>query len=341
MNKKNLRGRLILATMTLVGLTVGVNSSEAQKLSSAQAGTISAPTGKIAFIREKNIFVMEANGANQTKTCEAGNADGRLSWAPDNKRIAFTRSGTVDLRGPDMLGGRHKVYDLFVAYTDSAKVGNTLWWNRLTTDLGSRDAEWSQDGNSLIFFKDVNADKASSSYPNYQICMTNAEGGDFQVLRKDWATMTEFLTYPSMNSEGTIAFVHMYNNKPQGMVVLPKSRMMLSIDSIGLLSKKMLGCIAPSWSPDNKWIAYVKSDINKPGIFITKPDLSAQYLVFEPPVGTSLYTMAPSFSPDSKWLTFATTDGSIWIIDITGNSAKRLTGPGLDMAPAWSKPSKK
>jgi Tol biopolymer transport system component len=50
--------------------------------------------------------------------------------------------------------------------------------------------------------------------------------------------------------------------------------------------------------------------------------------------------MAPSFSPNSKWLTFATTDGSIWTCDITGGNAKRLTGPGLDWAPAWSKTSK-
>jgi Tol biopolymer transport system component len=77
--------------------------------------------------------------------------------------------------------------------------------------------------------------------------------------------------------------------------------------------------------------------MNSPGLFIATPDLSERYLVFEPPVGTFVYPTAPSFSPNSKWLTFATSDGSVWTCDITGSNARRLTGPGTDQFPAWSK----
>jgi len=85
-------------------------------------------------------------------------------------------------------------------------------------------------------------------------------------------------------------------------------------------------------------LAYVNNNLNEGGLYITTPDLKEKYLVFNPPLG-NLYILpvAPSFSPDSKWLTFSTTDGSVWICDITGNGARRLSGPGLDKFPAWSK----
>lgn len=309
----------------------------AEKLPAEKAGEISRPSGQIAFAREKSIWVMNADGSGQRMITDVRNADGRMSWSPDNRKIVFTRSGTVDLRGPDMLGGRHKVYDLFVAFLDSADADppNTNFWNRLTDDLGSRDPQWTKD-NKIIFWKDMNANMVNATEPNYQIEIMDADGANVQVLRKDWQNLTDFFTSPSINSKGDIAFVFFYSQRPQGLVVLPKAKMMMSPDSIKVLASKMPNCVAPAWSPDGKWLAYVLNDINNPGIYIAAPDLSEKYVVFEPPVGASLYTVAPSFSPDSKWLTFSTNDGSVWTCDITGNTPRRLTGPGIDAYPAWS-----
>lgn len=332
--------RLVTSCVALLA-TAGVAFAQTPKLSALQAGTIGKPSGQIAFIRDKGIWVMEATGAGQTKVVAAQNCDGRLSWSPDGRRIAFTRSGQIDYAEPDGTGGgKHKIYDIFVAYIDSAQVGNTFFWRRLTNDLGSRDPDWSLDGQSIIFTKDVNANNINAAMPNYQICTMTPDGENFQVLRKDWANMPEFLMAPSQNSKGDIAFVHFFAQRPQGLAVLPRSRIMMSLDSIGIQSKKMLTCLVPAWSPDGKWIAYIKNDPAKPGVYITTPDVKQSYLVWEPPAGTGLITIAPSFSPDSKWLTFSTSDGSIWVCDITGNQARRLTGPGLDFAPAWSKPPK-
>ena len=71
-------------------------------------------------------------------------------------------------------------------------------------------------------------------------------------------------------------------------------------------------------------------------VYITNKDFTEDYLVFAPPVSTYISANPPSFSPDSKWITFSTTDGAIWIVDITGNGARRLTPPGIDKSPAWS-----
>lgn len=310
-------------------------SAETEMLSVTETGPISPPTGQIAFIRDKNVWMMNCDGTGQMVVTNVGNADGRVCWAPDNQSIAFTRSGSVDLRQPDNMGGRHKVYDIFLCYPDKAKKDSTQYWYRLTSDLGNRDPQW-VDSNTIIFWKDMNANKVNAEMPNYQICLMEADGGMVQILRKDWQNMTEkFLTQPSMNNNGDIAFVYFSGQTQVGLTKLNISEIMTNIDTLGYRADKNRGMVAPAWSPDGKWIAAVSNNMNDAGLYIYTADLSKKYLVAAP-AGTYLRPMAASFSPDSRWVTFATTDGSIWICDITGGGLKRLTGPGSDIAPAWS-----
>ncbi|RME19041.1 MAG: hypothetical protein D6800_14810 [Candidatus Zixiibacteriota bacterium] len=334
--------RLLTATVAALALTAA-GSFAADKLPASLAGDLGQPTGKIAFIRGGNIWIMNANGSDQFKVSEVGNADGRISWSPDGRRLAFTRSGQVTLKAPDNLGGKHKVYDIFLAYLDSAEAGKTFWWYRLTDDLGSRDPEWGPDG-TITFTKDMNANTVNALLPNYQICTMNEDGDDFEILRKDWQNLPKFFTTPSVSPDGKIAFVLLDPKEgPVGIGILPKRHFMAPMDSIIAQVETMRGNVAPSWSPDGKWLAYVKNSLTEGGLYIATPDLSKKYLVFEPPVGATMSVRTPSWSPNSKWLTFGTTDGSIWVVDITGQKPRRISGPGTDSAPAWSKgmPKKK
>lgn len=327
----------LLAVVTILTIQSGFT---AEKLPPEQAGTINPPTGQIAFIRDGNIYTMNANGGEQQMICESVNANGKLDWSPDNKTIVFTRSGIANANRPDNLGGTHKLYDLFLCFMDSAYANNRQFWLGLTNDVGSRYPEWNRHDSLILFYKDIYSNFVNTVEPNYQLATIDGDGNYFKYVRKDWQNLFEyFLITPSKNKNGDIVCVFFDLTAPRsiGSVVLPAGNYEKSMEVLKEEAKENESKIAPSWSPDGKYIAYINSKMDKSGIYLATPDFSKDYLVTIAPVGTYLNTVAPSFSPDGKWLTFSTTDGSIWIVDITGNGLRRLSGPGKDKFPAWSK----
>lgn len=302
------------------------------------------PPGRIAFISEGDVWIMDADGKNRQKVCAAGNAKGRLSFSPDNKKISFSRRGKEASNLPSGEGGAHMLNDIFIAFVDSAKT-NTNWWFRVTFGLGAALPEWSADGSEIFYQNDANAGFVDYLIPNHQLSRVNAEGGQETFLRKDWQTLNTMMLMPTVSTDKSkVAFVSRYNKDPEkqfafqnsGVKIIKMSDIMIPENDLRKPSSGLHVATAPAWSPDGQWLAVISNDLRNPGIYIVKHDLSDKRLVFSPGVTQQLTANPVGWSPDSKWLVFAVADGTIYTIDINGGNLTPITGSGPHSNPDWS-----
>ena len=97
--------QILIALFLMAGLMLVSGSlAAAERMPAELAGDLGTPEGRIAFIRDGNVWMMNANGSSQMMVSEVGNADGRLSWSPDGRHIVFTRSGKAQINQPDFSG---------------------------------------------------------------------------------------------------------------------------------------------------------------------------------------------------------------------------------------------
>ncbi len=120
--------------------------------------------------------------------------------------------------------------------------------------------------------------------------------------------------------------------KKLGMVVTSTDKITMSGAEMVEKASQIPDALSPAWSPDGKLIAFLKTD----GVYVANSDLSNPRLVCKPEEGLWVAGL-PSWSPDSKKLAYGTSNGAIYTVNLDGSGMKKISGPGNDSNPAWSK----
>jgi TolB protein len=113
-----------------------------------------SPDGhRIAFVRNGEIYVMNADGSRQRRLTHNTLNEAGATWSPDGQKILFTSA---------RRGTRGKVSDIYVMNADGRG-------QRKLTERG-HDPRWSPDGEKIAF--------AGYRDGNYDIYVMNADGSE-------------------------------------------------------------------------------------------------------------------------------------------------------------------
>lgn len=304
---------------------------------------------KIAFQRDKNIWLMNGDGSGQKQWRAMGNVAGKMAFSPDGKTLAWSRQGDFTYRLPDGGGGGRRLYDVFLAEVDSTR---DAYWRWVTFNHGSRAPEFSADGQRVLFSYDMSANIVDAELPDFQIVHSRLDGSDLVRVARAGSKPGECQgmdpTWSPDNKQ--IAFTYFQRRanigdgsreaptKPIGLVVVPASGISVSEDELEAQALKNPDAGAPSWSPDGRWIAFVSTRSADGGLYVISPDLTNRKKLVEKSERITPAQAAPSWSPDSKWIAFSTIDGFIFVVPSDGSGApQRLTSGGNDYQPTFSR----
>lgn len=328
----------LMLALPLAALAQGMFDSKPAKVS-----------GMIAFQRDRNIWLMNADGSNQRQWRSFGNVAGKMAFSPDGKTLAWSRQGDYTYNLPDGGGGGRRLYDLFLAEIDST---SDSYWRWVTFNHGSRSPEFSADGKRMLYVQDLSANIVDAELPDFQIVHSNLDASDPVRLTRPGAKPGECQGMdPTWSPDGKqVAFMYFQRRanvgdgsresptRPLGLVVVPVTGITVPEDELEAQALKNGDAGSPTWSPDGKWIAFVSTNQADGGIYLISPDLNNRKRIFEKTARLVPVQAPLSWSPDSKWLTFASTDGFIYLLAADGASApQRITSGGNDYMPTFSR----
>jgi Tol biopolymer transport system component len=273
------------------------------------------PSGRrqIAFGSNRDgnyeIYSMDEDGASQRRLTNTLASEGRPTWSPDGKRIAFTSDGD----GPGKSA-------LFVMNADGTNV------TRLSGPTAApTEPAWSPDGTRIAFTAYTNTHSSEIFVVNAdgtnQVNLTNNRGEDF---------------HPAWSPDGRrLAFTSRRDNDTFSVYVM---------DSDGANVRRLVEGYSrdPAWSPDGTRVAYAAQATQNgaTSIFVVNTDgTNKRLLTGEHPF---VFDVTPAWSPDGAKIAYASNrDGypsnyEIYVMNADGTNITRITNhPAHEALPAW------
>jgi Tol biopolymer transport system component len=259
--------------------------SSAVAASGALAQTASA-SGKIAFVRDGDIWVMDADGLNQTNLTNTPEIDeSQPEWSADGTKLVFTLH-----TNPAAFGDIYSM-DVDPATDDAANLTNTPGFDEY-------QPSWAPSGTRLVFVREV-AGEVFSEQPD--IFVMDADGGNAtNITQRD-----ERELYPAWSPDGTrIAFAGVREGGWEILTMDPtgQDEQIVTGDGVDGIDA------APEWSPDSSKIAFMKQSQAQGccepwEIWAVNRDGTGDTNLTNHPSDD----MGPSWSPDGSQITFSST----------------------------------
>jgi TolB protein len=269
-------------------------------------------TTQVAFVSarsgNKEIWMMDYDGANQRQLTSLHSIALTPRWSPDSSRIAFTcypTSGAV-------LSAQVCIYSLLTS--------RQIAWPRYR---GTNSAPaWSPDGTKVMFM--------SSMYGNPELFVADADGGHVRRITHSVGASTSPAWNPQTGQQ--VAFVSDRGGLPQ----------LYTMDAEGGDVQKLplpdMGyVIDPAWSPNGQLLAFSWRRPNGNYDMYVMDLASHQLVELTRDAGRN---ERPSWSPDGRHIVFESTrtgTRQIWSMLADGTIPRQLTSEGQNESPNWSR----
>ncbi len=324
----------------VAGLLVAALAADTRaQFKEAPEGGFPPPSGRIAFMRDQDLWIMKADGSEAKQLAASGRAGNRLAWSPDNAEILYCQEGFQQYQLPSGGGGRIKLYDIFAMRVESP--GSS---KQVTTDAMSSSPTYFPDGNRIAFSRNLNTFDLTKEVPNYQVYVGGTYGQPKpKSLYQGDATSALQLMAPDVSPDGEqiacVVTTEQALASPKqtlGIIIVPSEGFGGPAQEWYTAAAKIPTSSAPSWSPDGRYLAYVDASSDPRSLGLYEVARGTKRVIYKPLKGFDLSTSPPSWSSDGNWLVFANSKGTVLLVDRNGANLKALTKGGTDTNPAFS-----
>ncbi|HKP02322.1 MAG TPA: hypothetical protein VJU77_03085 [Chthoniobacterales bacterium] len=273
-------------------------------------GRIAFESSRLSGDTARDIFVMEADGANATNLTSNQSYNLFADWSPDGTKIAFSSDRSGD----------------FEIYLMNADGSNPV---RLTNNPAEdQRPRWSPDGTKFAFYSD-----RDNNAGHFEVYVMNVDGSQPTRLTNTMGVDYE----PTWSPDGRKIVFTSFRDGNSEVYVMDAD----GSNQMNLTNRPGGGDRQPAWSPDGSKIAF-SSTRSGSGVFVMNPDGSNVVQLTQS--GSNFADGDAAWSPDSTRIAFDRTlgglggNGETFVMNADGSNQTNITNdPALDIRPSWQR----